>query len=152
MEPPPSGMIVCSWQSKAIPSPISLNPLVWCRKQSNTLSASPQPTGTYNNCHKTKRQRTICGPLPLCFVRINPHLLHVNAHPFKQLLADLSAMLDWQPARNTMRVRAGAQQQMMLAHIFQVGFDDLGAMVWMVDLDTINRYLRTHLIQQRSVI
>src|SRR5947209_19205143 len=61
-------------------------------------------------------------------------------------------MFDRHTTRNTMRVRTSAQQKLMLLHIFQVGFDDLGTMVWMVDLNADNRYLGTQLIQQVRII
>ena len=41
---------------------------------------------------------------------------------------------------------------MMLVHIFQVGFDDFGTVVGMVDLNTVNWYLGAQLIQQVRVI
>ena len=50
-----------------------------------------------------------------------------------------------------MCIGACAEEQIMLAHVLQVGLDDLSAVVGMMDLDTIDGYLCTQLVEQGSI-
>src|SRR5689334_7369689 len=74
--------------------------------------------------------------------------LNTNPYTLQHLLADLWLVLDWHPSRVAMRIRAGAAEQTMLMHIFQVGLDNLLAVVGMIDLNAVDRKLGAHLIEQ----
>ena len=47
-----------------------------------------------------------------------------------------------------MRVGAGAEQQVVLAHVFQVGLDHFRAVVRVVDFDAVKGNFGAHLVEQ----